>query len=109
MKVKLILYYVLFAINRARMSRKSFAPFWACNFIEEILQQFDFILSGVLHHLIGKTRRKSKNYSLSVTLNCLKLLKENEHLITIEPTFYPSIATDIIFCIKNLSTKITSR
>jgi SAM-dependent methyltransferase len=80
------------------------------SFIEKIPQRFDCaLLSAVLHHLIGKTRRESRNYSLSAILNCLKLLKENGHLIIVEPTFYPSIAMDIIFYIKRLSTKITSR
>ena len=80
------------------------------NFIKEIPKRFDFVLlSAVLHHLIGKTRKESRNYSLLAILNCLKLLKDNGCLIIAEPTFCPSIAMDIVFYIKKLSTKITSR
>ena len=80
------------------------------NFIEKMPRRFDFVLlSAVLHHLIGKTRRESRALSELAILNCLKLLKDSGYLIIVEPTFYPSMAMDIIFYIKKLSSKVTSR
>lgn len=80
------------------------------NFIDKISERFNFVLlSAVLHHLIGKTRKESKAYSFLAIQNCLRLLKDDGYLIIMEPTFCPSIAMDIIFYIKKLLTKITSK
>lgn len=80
------------------------------NFIERIPRRFDFaILGAVLHHLVGKTRKKSKEYALLAISNSLTLLENGGYLIIFEPTFYPSISMDIVFYLKKLITKITSK
>ena len=80
------------------------------NFVERIQRTFDFVLlSAVLHHLIGKTRKKSKSYASLAIMNSLTLLKDKGYLIITEPTFYPSIAMDVLFYIKKFTTMMTSR
>lgn len=79
-------------------------------FIESIHQKFDFVILGaVLHHLIGKTRKKSKKYALLAIQNSLKLLKKNGYLIIAEPVFYPPPLMSLIFYLKKIITKIINK
>lgn len=80
------------------------------NFIEAVPQKFDFILlSAVLHHLIGKTRRECRILASRSIDNCLNLLNESGFLIIMEPIFCPVIVMDIIFYMKKLVTHLTSK
>jgi SAM-dependent methyltransferase len=80
------------------------------HFVENVGRRFDFaLLAAVLHHLVGKTRRQSKNHAQAAISNSLKLLKDHGHLIILEPVFYTSLAMDMVFHIKKFATKLTSR
>jgi SAM-dependent methyltransferase len=78
-------------------------------FVETIAEKFDFsILAAVLHHLVGKTRRQSReNASVAVT-NALRLIKPGGHLIILEPVFYPTFIMSVVFYTKRIATKVTS-
>ena len=80
------------------------------DFVERVPGKFDFaVLAAVLHHLIGKTRKESRNFAALAVLNSLKMLKDGGYLIVSEPTFYPSFPMTILFYIKKLVTTVTSK
>lgn len=73
-------------------------------------EKYDFVLIGaVLHHLVGKNRKISReNVKLAIT-NALKILKMGGHLIILEPIFEPKISMDILFYIKKFVISITNK
>jgi SAM-dependent methyltransferase len=79
------------------------------DFVRSIGPRFDFaLLSAVLHHLIGRTRRDSRLLAVRALTNSLRLLKPNGVLIVIEPTFSPRLVMDAVFWAKKAVTLITS-
>jgi SAM-dependent methyltransferase len=79
-------------------------------FVESIPDRFDYALLGaVLHHLIGKTRRQSRQYALRAIENALFLLKPGGMLCIAEPAFSPSLAMDALFYLKKLLSLVTSK
>jgi 2-polyprenyl-3-methyl-5-hydroxy-6-metoxy-1,4-benzoquinol methylase len=73
-------------------------------------RQFDFVIvAGVLHHLIGRTRRESKRYAKSAVHHALDMVSHGGYLVVMEPIFYPPMAMDAVFYIKKLMTIVTSR
>jgi SAM-dependent methyltransferase len=78
-------------------------------FLREIDAHFDFaLLSAVLHHLIGRTRRESRRYAELAIANAAELLKPGGYLIVQEPVYYPIVAMDSLFYVKKLLTKVTA-
>ena len=79
-------------------------------FMESFPKKFDFVLlMGVLHHLVGKTRKDSKLRAMLAVANALKLLKTGGHLMLVEPSLYPSFANGLVFYVKKAATKISSK
>lgn len=75
----------------------------------KIGKRYDFaLLSSILHHLIGGTRRSSMRHAVAAVSNSLKLLKEGGHLIIEEPIYSTSFAMTVLFYLKKGVTKITS-
>lgn len=78
--------------------------------ITDIHNNFDFVIMGsILHHLIGRTRKESKDYAELAINNALKLLKIGGYLFVYEPSIYPSFVALIAFYLKKTVTSITSR
>jgi len=73
-------------------------------------EKYDFVIIGaVLHHLVGKNRKISKeNVKLAIS-NALKILKTGGHLIILEPIFEPKISMDTLFYIKKFVISITNK
>lgn len=80
------------------------------SFVESIPRKFDFaLLMAVLHHLIGRTRKESRLRAEQAVANTLSLLKHGGRLMLIEPVYYPMFMMDLVFHVKKLVTKITSK
>jgi SAM-dependent methyltransferase len=79
------------------------------DFVRSMGPRFDFaLLSAVLHHLIGRSRKHSRTLAVRALTNSLKLLKPGGVLIVIEPTFSPRLVMDAVFWVKKAVTLITS-
>jgi SAM-dependent methyltransferase len=79
------------------------------DFVRSMGPRFDFaLLSAVLHHLIGRSRKHSRMLSVQALTNSLKLLKPGGVLIVLEPTFSPRLVMDAVFWVKKAVTLITS-
>jgi SAM-dependent methyltransferase len=79
-------------------------------FINGISERYDFALLGaVLHHLIGRTRRQSRNLAMEAIRNSLYLLKPGGILLIVEPVFYSSFVIDIIFYVKKFLSLISTK
>lgn len=60
--------------------------------------EFDFaIVSAVLHHLVGKTRRESRANARLAVANSLRMLRPGGYLVVQEPVFEPRLAMDAVF------------
>jgi SAM-dependent methyltransferase len=71
---------------------------------------FDFaVLGAVLHHLVGRTRRASRERARLALGNALSLVRPGGHVIVHEPVFYPSRAMDVVFYAKTILAKLTTR
>jgi SAM-dependent methyltransferase len=71
--------------------------------------RFDYaVVAAVLHHLIGRSRKQSREFARMAVDNALTMLKPGGHLIVVEPIFYPSLAMDGIFYLKKAVTRMTS-
>ena len=71
---------------------------------------YDYAMLGqVLHHLVGKTRNRSKAKARRAIVNAFRLLRKDGYLLIYEPTFYPSISGDLIFWVKRIVTKFFSQ
>jgi SAM-dependent methyltransferase len=72
--------------------------------------RFDFaVLGAVLHHLVGPTRRASRERARLALSHALALVRPGGHLIVVEPVFYPPWMMDVVFYVKSLAVKLTSR
>ena len=79
------------------------------DFVRSIGRRFDFaLLSAVLHHLIGRSRKGSRTLAVQALTNSLKLLKPGGVLIVLEPTFSPPFVMDAVFWVKKAVTLVTS-
>jgi SAM-dependent methyltransferase len=80
------------------------------SFVDGIGARFDFaLLVAVLHHLVDKTRRRSKINAATAISNALRLLKPGGSLIIHEPAFEPSLAMDAVFHLKRSVGLMTKR
>lgn len=92
-------------LNEA-VKRVNCTPILGSILSEEIVQnhkeKFDCVmLSSVLHHLIGKTRKASFELVNQALKNAFQLVKPGGFLIVAEPAYTPAFSSDIIFNIKN--------
>lgn len=78
--------------------------------VEQIPKGFDFaIVSYVLHHLIGKSRRASMRLAAQAVKNALSLVKGGGHVVIFEPLYGPAFAMTSVFYAKKLVTTFTSK
>jgi SAM-dependent methyltransferase len=72
--------------------------------------RFDFaVLGAVLHHLVGRTRRASRERARLALAHAVSLVRPGGHVIVHEPVFYPPWAMDLVFYAKRLAATLTSR
>jgi SAM-dependent methyltransferase len=72
--------------------------------------RFDLAMLGaVLHHLVGRTRRASRQCARAALANALSLVRPGGHLIVLEPVFYPPWMMDVVFYVKTLAVTLTRR
>jgi SAM-dependent methyltransferase len=77
--------------------------------VDQVEGKFDFaVLAAVLHHLIGRTRKESRQHAQTALENAVRLLKPGGYVIVLEPIFYPPLAMDGVFYVKKLVSKFTS-
>jgi SAM-dependent methyltransferase len=80
------------------------------DFVQGLGRKFDFaVLAAVLHHLIGRTRKESRQLVRQALANAAELLEPGGHLIVVEPIFYPSRAMDAVFYLKKAVSTVTPR
>lgn len=78
--------------------------------VEKLGGRFDFaVLGAVLHHLVGRTRRASHERARLALANALSLVSPGGHVIVLEPVFYPPWMMDLVFYVKTIAVKLTSR
>lgn len=79
-------------------------------FVAGIGPRFDVVLlAAVLHHLVGATRAESRRLQRAAVENCFALLKDGGRLFVLETTFSPRFAMWLVFWVKRLITRATSR
>ncbi len=72
--------------------------------------RFDFaVLGAVLHHLVGRTRRASRERARLALANAVSLVRTGGHVILHEPVFYPPWTMDLVFYAKRVASALTSR
>jgi SAM-dependent methyltransferase len=78
--------------------------------VDSIGPRFDFaVVAAVLHHLIGDTRRESREHAELAVANSKRLLKPGGHLIVHEPVYSPYSAMTALFHLKKAVTRVTDR
>lgn len=76
--------------------------------VEAIGRQFDYlVMASVLHHLIGNTRKASKDNACLALRNSLSLVKKGGYLFLFEPTIYPAFVMAMAFYVKKNVSKVT--
>lgn len=77
---------------------------------DDIGQQFRYVMVGaVLHHLVGRTRRESRDLAVQALDNAWALVEPGGALLVMEPTFRPSWAMWGLFHVKRVVGRLTSR
>ena len=78
--------------------------------VEKLGGCFDFaVLGAVLHHLVGRTRRASRERARLALAHAVSLVRPGGHVIVHEPVFYPPWTMDLVFYAKAIAAKLTSR
>jgi SAM-dependent methyltransferase len=78
--------------------------------VASLAGRFDFaVLGAVQHHLVGRTRRASREQARLALLHALSLVRPGGHLFVLEAVFYPRWMMDVVFHVKTLAVKLTSR
>ncbi|MGH8936706.1 MAG: class I SAM-dependent methyltransferase [Acidimicrobiia bacterium] len=68
---------------------------------ERLGRSFDVaVMSAVLHHLVGRTRRASRWLAGRAMGNALRLVRPGGYLVVVEPVFYPAAAMTAVFYLK---------
>ncbi|MBI5563152.1 MAG: class I SAM-dependent methyltransferase [Deltaproteobacteria bacterium] len=96
---------------RARVNCETYAgSIVDARFVSGIKKRFDFVmLAAVLHHLIGPAKRECRRMCEAAVANSLSLVKDGGYLIVLEPTINPAFSTDLIYHVKRLVTRVTTR
>jgi SAM-dependent methyltransferase len=77
--------------------------------VRSIEERFDFaVLAAVLHHLIGKNRRDSKEYARMAISHSLELVRPGGYVVIHEPIYAPRAATTALFWVKKALTALTN-
>ena len=77
-------------------------------FVDAVDVKADFVLlSCVLHHLVGTTRKQSFEFSRKGILNSLKLLNSGGYLIVMEPNYQPHEINTLVFYLKRFGAFVT--
>jgi SAM-dependent methyltransferase len=77
--------------------------------VSRLAGRFDFaVLGAVLHHLVGRTRRASRERARAALGNALSLVRPGGHVIVLEPVFYPPLLMDVVFWVKRAAVTLTS-
>lgn len=78
--------------------------------VDRFRGRFDFaVMAAVLHHLVGPTRRRSRQLAHRAVSNALELVKPGRYLIIMEPTFTPAASVFVLFWVKTTLSKIFHR
>ena len=78
--------------------------------VEKLGGRFDVaVLGAVLHHLVGRTRRASRERARLALAHAVSLVRPGGHVIVHEPVFYPPWTMDLVFYAKAIAAKLTSR
>jgi len=78
--------------------------------VARLAGRFDFaVLGAVLHHLVGWTRRASRERARLALAHALSLVRPGGHVILHEPVFYPRWAMGVLFYAKRATSALTSR
>jgi SAM-dependent methyltransferase len=78
--------------------------------VASLAGRFDFaVLGAVLHHLVGRTRRASRERARRALVHAVSLVRPGGHLILHEPVFYPPWTMDLVFYVKRVASALTSR
>lgn len=78
--------------------------------VERIGRRFDFaVIAAVLHHLIGRNRRESRELAARAVHHALDMLRPGGHLIVVDEAFAPQAAVSAVFWVKKGVTRVTSR
>jgi len=67
------------------------------------------VLGAVLHHLVGPTRRASRERAQLAVGHAVSLVRPGGHVIVHEPVFYPPWTMDVVFYAKRVASALTSR
>ena len=77
--------------------------------VRSVEDRFDFaVLAAILHHLIGKNRRDSKEYARMAISHTLELVRPGGYVVIHEPIYAPRAVTTAVFWVKKALTTITS-
>jgi SAM-dependent methyltransferase len=69
--------------------------------VARLAGRFDFaVLGAVLHHLVGCTRRASRERARRAVAHAVSLVRPGGHVILHEPVFYPPWTMDLVFYAK---------
>jgi len=69
---------------------------------------FDYVTVGsVLHHIVGRTRRRSRALAAQALQNAWSLVAPGGILAVVEPTFSPSISMTALFYVKRFFARFT--
>jgi SAM-dependent methyltransferase len=72
-------------------------------FVSGLAGGFSWVtMSAVLHHVVGRTRRRSRALARHAVRNALSLLEPGGHLVIVEPAFEPRWAMTAVFWVKRL-------
>jgi SAM-dependent methyltransferase len=78
--------------------------------VARLAGRFDFaVLGAVLHHLVGWTRRASRERARRALAHAASLVRPGGHLIVHEPVFYPPWAMGCVFYAKRVASAVTPR
>lgn len=73
-------------------------------------RQYHYVLVGaILHHLVGRTRRESRDLATQALANAWALVEPGGVLLVMEPTFRPRWAMWGLFHVKRVVGRLTSR
>jgi 2-polyprenyl-3-methyl-5-hydroxy-6-metoxy-1,4-benzoquinol methylase len=74
-----------------------------------IPRRFDFVvMAAVLHHLVARSRHRSRDLAATALRQALELLAEDGRLVIVEPTFAPRWAMSLVFFVKRQVSRFTS-
>ncbi len=78
--------------------------------VSRLAGRFDFaVLGAVLHHLVGGTRRGSRERARRALAHAVSLVRPGGHVVVHEPVFYPPWAMGLVFYAKRAASVVAPR